>query len=124
MWLERFLSLIDSTAVGRLVARQADVLEATDPDRIYVENIRSFFGFPTPVARGLCELAVRRGLFLRRIGLLCPNEDCQRLVRSFAPDEVLPDELTCKTCEIDEKEVSTFPAGDMIKLEFYKLNDQ
>ena len=123
MWLERFLSLIDRTAVGAFVAKRHELLERTDPDRIYVENIRSFFGFPFPVAKALCELAVREGLFVRRVGLLCPNDPCRRLILALSPDEAVPATVNCQVCEVDERDPHEFPADALTHIVFYRLKD-
>jgi len=38
-----------------------------DLDRIYVENIRSFYDMSSVAARDICDLAVEFGLFEKRL---------------------------------------------------------
>ena len=68
MLLDGFLRLIDSPLIRRFVSRKRAAIEAIDPQRIYVENIRAFFGFPHVLTRVLLEAAVREGALERRIG--------------------------------------------------------
>src|SRR6476620_3245869 len=84
MLLEKFSDIIDHSSIGVAVAKRRELIENTDPRRIYVENIRSFFGIPRATARYLCEIAVRQGVFEKRVGYLCGNDDCKRLLTDTA----------------------------------------
>lgn len=97
------------------------IIEITDPDRIYIENVRSFFNISSRFAKFLCETAVRQGLFEKKIAVECTNEDCKRIIKVFDVSEELPDELTCIVCETEGKEIYTYQKDNYKIIEFYKL---
>lgn len=119
MLLQRFLNLIDHSAIGRFVARKEELIEQLDPSRIYVENVRSFFGVPSSIAQAWCELAVREGIFARRFGVLCPQ--CQRLILTVEHEDQIPDKIVCEVCERNECDRYEFARSEVATLVFYKL---
>ena len=123
MSLKKFLDLIDRSPVGRVVERRAQLLEKTDPDRIFMENIRSFFHLPVSMAQFLCNQAVREGVFIRRIGYLCPNDDRHKLIFSIDDGEEVPERVICEVCQMRERFPSEFKVDTLPKFEFYKIND-
>ena len=120
MLLQRFLNLVDETPVGRLVAKKEELIDQLDPDRIYVENVRSFFGLPYSVARMLCEMAVRERLFLRRYGVMCPQ--CDRIILSVKSESEIPAVLTCDVCKQNERDRYEFKREECKTILYYKLN--
>lgn len=123
MLLERFLNLIDnSKMIGNVIANKQALIESTDPDRIYVENIRSFFSVPHRVAKLLCEMAVKDRIFLKRYGYLCANEDCESLIFVSEKHIDTDDKIICETCELREKDTTKFNLKDLEEVTFYKLN--
>ena len=121
MSLQRFLSLIDKTPIGAFVDRQQELLEQTDPDRIYVENIRAFFGIPFNVARALCDLAVREHIFVRKIGLSCPTD--HRILLVVDSESEIPAKVRCEVCEANERDQYEYNGAELERVVFYKLND-
>jgi len=120
MWFARFLQLIDRSPLGAAVAKRRDLLRSTgEPARIYVENVRSFFGLPTGVAKLLCEIAVNQGMFERCIAILCPNDS--RVLTDICGDEELQQEnVSCEVCESLERP-HVFPTNECRRLPFYRL---
>ena len=60
---------------------------------LYVEKIRAVFGFSTPLARGLCELAVKQELFREGVEVRCPDE----IAAAYADHvEDLPVTVSCR----------------------------
>ena len=119
MSLDRFLRLIDSRFFRRFVDRKRAAIEAIDPQRIYVENVRAFFGFPHSVARLLLETAVREGALERRVGVLCPHD--MHIVDSYLSEEAVPESVYCLACEADGREHPNHPCDHMERQTFYKL---
>lgn len=107
--------------VQQFLKRRAEILEKTDPDRIYVENIRSFFRIPYTVARFFCEMAVKEKFFKKKVGVFCSNEDCRRLIKSYDSRSEIKDEIICDICEDLEKEKFVFVKEDIEIVEFYQL---
>src|SRR5882724_5086868 len=115
--LIKFFSIIDRSPVGSLVRRQRKIIEKTDPERIYVENVRAFFGLPYTAAYMMCEAAVREGVFEKRIGLPCPS--CQRILTSERPGEDGDATLTCDVCLLDERPRYEFARSEIAAVPFY-----
>jgi len=120
MSLHKFLNLIEHTpGIGPFVANREKLVEDTDPDRIYVENIRAFFGIPFRFAEFLCDLAVRQGVFARKIGLICPQ--CGKMLLSVDSEDDVPEQILCDVCEIDERDQYIFDSAELTRLPFYQL---
>jgi len=100
---------------------KAEIIKNTDPDRIYIENVRSFFNIPTKLAKFLCDVAVRQNLFIKKIAIECINHDCKRIIQTFNVDEKLPEEINCIVCELENKEKFTFNKSEYKIIEFYQL---
>jgi len=121
MLLQKFLNLIDETPIGRVVAKKEELIDQLDPERIYVENVRSFFGISFSFARLLCEMAVRERLFLRRYGVMCPY--CDRIILSVTSEKEIPDTLTCSVCELNERARYEYRRDECAVFPYYKLNE-
>jgi hypothetical protein len=102
-----------------LLKKYLQTIEALDPGKIYVENIRSFFHVPRYVAKLMCEMAVVDNLFEKRIGLKCPG--CSRIISSYSKESDIPEYITCDICENDDKEEFEFKSSDLQRITFYKL---
>lgn len=101
------------------LAHKADIMRKTDPDHIYVENIRSFFNMPHRIARLMCEMAVREGVLEKMIGLKCPK--CHRIIQSLPYEDVLPETLSCIICEMNEEEEFVYNVQDLQQVIYYRL---
>lgn len=102
--------------------KKADLLESLDPDRIYVENVRSFLNLPTKAAKLLCEMAVKQRLFKKKHGVYCPT--CDRLVKSFDNLDEVDSTFECDVCRELEEPQYQFNKSEMKILTFYKLLDK
>ncbi len=120
MWLEKFFQIIDNSFVGRYIDKRIKIVDSTDPDRIYVENIRSFYNLTTPLAKIICNMAVKENLFKKRIGIECPT--CGRLITHFQNVNEIPDSINCETCELLEHEKHNFQKSELKETVFYQLN--
>ena len=119
MSLEGFSRLIDSPLIRRFVNRKREAIEGIDPQRIYVENVREFFGVPQALARLSLEAAVREGALERRIGVLCPYN--MHIVASYSSEEAVPESVFCLVCEADGREHPSHPQDELRRQTFYKL---
>jgi len=121
MLLTKFLPIIDKSFIGKTVLNKQKIIEKTDPDRIYIENIRSFFNLPFSAAKFFCELAVKEKIFNRKKGYICPNDDCDRIILSVSDGQAVPDEITCEQCKQKDEDEFVFLTNDLKKLTFYQL---
>lgn len=121
MWLEKFFQIIDNSFIGKFIDKRLNLIESTNPDRIYVENIRSFYNLTTPIAKLLCEMAVKENLFKRKVGVQCPN--CGRIVKQYNSESEIPSEINCETCQLLEEKHYSFTNSEITKTIFYQLNN-
>jgi hypothetical protein len=121
MWYLKLLQRIDSGVIGRFVSDKQQIIENTNPNRIYVENVRSFFQVPTAVAKHLCEVAVRTSVFEKFIAVECPNED--RIIKSYRSEKEIEEVIKCASCELKGEERFEFKKTECKRIEYYKLVD-
>jgi hypothetical protein len=108
MLFEKFLDLISKvflpTPLPRDLSRE---LSKLDPRKIYVENVRSILGVSSKAAEEVCETAVRRGVFKRRVEVLCPDGSVAAVAES---ESRLPATVNCTQDEdghFSEEEIAT-----------------
>lgn len=119
MLFEKFLNLIDRTPFGAIADKKLDIIEKTDPDRIFVENIRAFYNLPHFAAKTLCEIAVKERIFRKKIGLICPNDES--IIKSYDIGEKQDETVACEKCLLREEEKYYFDTKDLEKIIFYQL---
>lgn len=122
MLLMKFFQIIDNSFLGKFIDNKLNLIAAIDPDRIYVENIRSFYSLPTSVAKMFCEMAYKENLFKKNIAVECPNESCERVIEVYNTKQEIPDLLECEHCLLLEKDKYKFKKNEMNFVEFYQLN--
>jgi len=114
--------IIDSTWLGNFIRRKADIVLSTDPDKIYVENIRSFFGVNTRIAKAMCEFAVRSGHFSKHVGYICPNSNCRKIIIEVLYNKnINQDNIECLNCLLREERVNSWKLSEIEVIEFYRL---
>lgn len=72
------------------------------------------------MAKFLCEMAVKKGIFVKRYGVECPNEG--RLIITADSVDKLPQTINCSNCELLEYDKHEFALSECHVDEFYKLN--
>jgi len=99
-----------------------EALNSLDPDRIYVENMRSVLGSSTKIARLICKLAVRKGYFTEHFAVVCKNDDCNRIIKSYYSREEIPKTLSCEFCKLENQSISTFESENLEILTYYSYS--
>lgn len=122
MLLKKFFQIIDNSFVGRYIDKRLNLIEVTNPDRIYVENIRSFYNLTTPIARTFCDMAVKENLFKKRFGVECPK--CGKLISHYQTENQIPDKIICDNCLLLEEGNYEFKKSEIVEIIFYQLNKQ
>lgn len=120
---KRFFQIINRLAPGEpsLPEKRAQLLSRLNPDKFYVENVRSILGISYPSALRICETAVRQGLFERRVEVKCPDG----VVAASADTEShLPPVVRCWHIEDGHLEPEMVPTGTLEKTTFYRLNEE
>ena len=71
--LAKFLDAISRWLPPQKRPELEAAIASLNPDKMYVENVRSVLGVSTETAVDACEAAVRQGLFRRRIEIISPD---------------------------------------------------
>ena len=121
MWFQRFFATISRALPDRIVLRDEDALRRLNPQKFYVENVRTVLGISTANAQRICETAVRQGAFRRYVEVVCPNGSVAASAESEAS---LPSEVRCWTETHGEYEEALIPTRDLMKTVFYRLRDE
>jgi hypothetical protein len=106
--------------VTRLSEKEAELLSRLNPDKFYVENVRSILDVSYTNAVRICETAVRQGLFERRVEVKCPDG---AVAASADIEANLPETVRCWIQEGGHLEPTELPTRDLEKAIFYRLND-
>lgn len=113
---KRFLKIISDFFITTPERMRA--FRDLSPQRIYVENVRSLLGTNSWIAKQICETAVRQGLFVKRIEVLCPDGTVAVTVGNV---DDIPATVQCRN-EVDgETEETVEPTDRLDRLEFYQL---
>jgi hypothetical protein len=100
--------------------KEAKELARLNPDKFYVENVRSILGISHASAVRICETAVRQGLFDRRIEVVCPDG---AVAASADIEANLPETVRCWRQEDGHYEVEEMVTANLQKTTFYCLHD-
>ena len=66
--LEKLFQIISNIAPSpKLSEKEAEMLARLNPDKFYIENVRSILGVSHAAAAQICEAAVRQGVFERHV---------------------------------------------------------
>jgi hypothetical protein len=105
----------------RVLFGDLDALTRLNPDKIYIENVRSVFGISSRSAERYCEAAVRQGIFSKFIEVHCPNG---AVATSATSENALPETVRCWMEEDGSNEEAWIPTRELAKTAFYRLNDE
>lgn len=118
---ERFWKAITDLVPGSALSGREDALAKLNPERFYVENVRSVLGVSARSAQRVCDTAVRQGFFQTGIQVLCPDHS----VAVSAPTEAeLPSSVHCWIEDRGELTEADLPTAELVKLRFYRLNNE
>lgn len=99
---------------------KADLLSQLDPDKIYVENVRSVLDVSHRTAQAICETATRRGLFKRQVEVMCPDGSVAAIAEA---EDALPETVRCVVEQDGQPEEEEISTSTLHKSIFYKLNE-
>lgn len=74
MLFQRFLKRISELIPDRLVSGDLEALARLNPEKFYVENVRSVLGVSSSTAQRICDTAVRQGAFQKCVEVVYPGE--------------------------------------------------
>jgi hypothetical protein len=118
MLSNRFWKTISRIFPGGALEGREDVIAKLNPEKIYVENVRSALGVSYAAAVRFCETAVRQGFFSPGIEVLCPDG---MVAAAAGKEEDLPVTVHCFGEHGQEDE---FPTKFLRRITFYRLNEQ
>lgn len=119
MSLTKFFDVITKIVpVPQPLGRRADAISKLDPDKMYVENVRSALGVSTSLARLVCETAVRQGAFERHVEAVGPDGS---VAASARREGDLPGRVRLLTEHEGRFEEADLETASLPKTTFYRL---
>jgi hypothetical protein len=120
--LTKFFETIRKALPGGLLSeKEAKALAALNPQKIYIENVRSLLGVSHDSAVKICETAVRQGVFMRGIEVLCPDG---AVAASAESESKLPSKVHCWVERDGEPEEEEFSTAELRRVVFYTLYEE
>jgi hypothetical protein len=119
MSFEAFWNVINKLIPGNPLRGKETELARLNPDKIYLENVRSVLGVSSPMARRICETAVRQGTFQKMIEVACPDGS---IAASAENETELPPFVTCWSENHGDVEPIEIASESLPKAIFYRLN--
>lgn len=120
MSLVTFFATISSALPDRLLGN-LDALARLDPEKFYLENVRSVLGTTSKSAQRICDTAVRQEAFLRFVEVVCPNGSAAASARK---ESDLPETVRCLVEHDGQLDEVIMPTHDLAKRVFYRLNNE
>ncbi len=114
-------------AIRRLIPKsplsgKEALLAELNPNKIYIESVRSILNVSHETARRICETAVRQGEFLRGIEVMCPSG---AVAATAETEDKLPKVVRCWMEDSSgHSEEVELPTSTLRKTVFYRLNDK
>lgn len=119
MSLASFLRTIASALTPDAFAGvNIQALAKLDPNKIYLENVRSVLGVSSKRALAICEAAVSQGAFQKGVEVRCPDGT---VAASAGSTGELPRIVTCWTDTGDGFEPVELETESLEKATFYRL---
>lgn len=119
MLSQKLLEIIDRSIIGKYVSKKRDLIEKTNPEKIYIENVRSFFNTSFGVAKFLCDKATEFGFFKKYYGFLCPIHN--NIIYSSQSEFPNANEIVCHICEDLGENKYQYASNELKKIIFYRL---
>jgi hypothetical protein len=119
MWLEKLLNSMARRFPGKPLSREA--LSRLNPDKIYVENVRSLLDVSHSSAVEILEDGLKQGWLRSGVEVMCPDGT---VAASAETIEKLPRTVNCTQIEAGHPEEVQLPTNTLSVVKFYKLNDR
>ena len=117
MSLTKFLETINKFIPVDVLSGKEYALAKLDPDKIYIENIRSILNVSHRRAITICETAVRQGAFQRGVEVVCSDGS---VVASSDSEDNLPPSVYCWKEEDGHSEQIEVATSSLSKIIFYR----
>lgn len=118
MLLTRFLDTISKIAPGDPFGGREEAIAKLNPDKIYLENVRSALGVSSGRAQQILDTAVRQGVFERFVEVVCPDGVA---AASASRESELPEMVHCWQEQDGGLTEVVLPTNTLPKVVFYRL---
>ena len=118
MWLTKFLNTMNRLLPSDSPPELLENLAKLNPEKFYIENVRSLLGISHKEAKNLCEEGVIQGMFTEYIEIRCPDG---AVAEYYEKHSIPPKTVKCWE-EIDGGyEEREYPTYGLEKQVFYRL---
>jgi hypothetical protein len=119
MLFEKFLNIMARHLPSKQLS--ADALSQLNPDKIYVENVRSLLDVSHSNAVEILEDGLRQGLLRSGIEVRCPDGS---VAATAEVESELPPTVFCTGEEDGHPTEIELPTHSLQRVKFYRLNDR
>jgi hypothetical protein len=116
--LTKFFDSISKIVPGSPLSGREEALARLNPDKIYLENVRSVLGVSSGSAQQIIDTAVRQGIFERYVEVVCPDG---AVAASAKTESELPEIVHCWKEEEGHLEEREIPTSTLPKVTFYRM---
>ena len=118
LWLMKLSDLVGKFVPDAIPPGDIEALSHLNPDKIYLENVRSVLDVSHRKAKSICDIAVKHGAFEEWIEVRCPDGSVPATAKTAAD---LPSTVRC-WIEIDgESEPVDMESASLPKVTFYRF---
>ena len=117
--LAKFFDVISRLSPGDPLDGKEEALTQLNPQKIYLENVRSLLGVSARAAQQVCDSAVRRGVFQKRVEVVCPDGS---VAASAEVESALPEKVKCLVEEDGGFHYEEHHTKSLRKCTFYQFN--
>lgn len=118
LWLMRLSDLIDKLVPDGVPQGKIEELSRLDPDKFYIENVRSVLNISHKRAKSICDIAVKQGVFEGWIELRCPDGSVPATAKT---EDSLPEKVRCWIEKDGKSEPVWMASSDLQRVPFYRL---
>lgn len=119
MWFTKFLDTMSRFLPVSIPNSTLENLAKLNPNKFYVENVRSLMNVSTEKAKSLCDTAVRQGFFSTGLEIICPDGT---VAKSIESGENIPETVICYLEAGNSYEEVELETNELERNTYYRLN--
>jgi hypothetical protein len=119
MYFTKLLNIMNDLFPVSIPQKTLENLSKLNPNKFYLENVRSIMDVSYDKAKSLCEIAVRQGYFTCGIEILCPDGS---VAKSIEQGQDLPEKVNCLLLVEGGYEDVELNVTELERNTYYKLN--
>lgn len=118
MWSKKFSNIINKIFPQRRSSELYGELSKINPEKFYLENVRSLLGISYDKAEAICNEAVQEGVFLQCFEILCPDGSVAKSVENLND---IPETVECWEDHNGDYEPAEYRTDRLARNPYYRF---